>query len=86
MENPESAETTSYTLHNDSGTQTQSWPSLWVEKFEDDPAGMMFYTGLQSYYDFKFVLASLGEFVYNLNYMYYRSEQLCGKSVFSYPY
>ena len=86
MENPESAETTSYTLHNDSGTQTKSWPSICVEKFEDDPAGMMFYTGLQSYYDFKFVLASLGEFVYNLNYMYYRSEQLCGKSVFSYPY
>lgn len=76
MENPESAETTSYTLHNDSGTQTQSWPSICVEKFEDDPAGMMFYTGLQSYYDFKFVLASLGEVVYNLNYMYYRSEQL----------
>jgi hypothetical protein len=82
MENPESAETTSYTLHNDSGTQTQSWPSLCVEKFEDDPAGMMFYTGLQSYYDFKFVLASLGEVVYNLNYMYYRSEQLSVENQF----
>ena len=82
MENPESAETTSYTLHNDSGTQTQSWPSICVEKIEDDPAGMMFYTGLQSYYDFKFVLVSLGEFVYNLNYMYYRSEQLSVENQF----
>jgi len=53
-----------------------------VEKFEDDPAGMIFYIGLQSYYDFKFVLASLGEVVYNLNYIYYKSEQLSVENQF----
>ena len=63
-------------LFDETGTQTQSWPSLCVEKFENDPAGMMFYTGLHSYYDFNFVLASLGKAAFHLNYLYYRTEQL----------
>ncbi|CAC5390638.1 unnamed protein product [Mytilus coruscus] len=66
----------------DSDSQTQTWPALCVEKFEDDPAGMKFYTGLQSHYDFTFVLASLGEAAYTLNYLYFRSEQLSVENQF----
>lgn len=57
-------------------TQTSTWPSLCVEKFIYDPPGIMFYTGLQTYEIFIFVLATLGNAVYELNYLYYRSEQL----------
>ena len=57
-------------------TQTSTWPSLCVEKFIYDPPGIMFYTGLQTYEVFIFVLATLGNAVYELNYLYYRSEQL----------
>lgn len=57
-------------------TQTSTWPSLCVEKFIYDPPGIMFYTGLQTYEVFIFVLATLGNAAYELNYLYYRSEQL----------
>ena len=57
-------------------TQTSTWPSLCVEKFIYDPPGIIFYTGLQTYEVFIFVLATLGNAVYELNYLYYRSEQL----------
>ena len=57
-------------------TQTSTWPSLCVEKFIYDPPGIMFYTGLQTYKVFIFVLATLGNAVYELKYLYYRSEQL----------
>ena len=57
-------------------TQTSTWPSLCVEKFIYDPPGIMFYTELQTYEVFIFVLATLGNAVYELNYLYYRSEQL----------
>ena len=57
-------------------TQTSTWPSLCVEKFIYDPPGIMFYTALQTYEVFIFVLATLGNAVYELNYLYYRSEQL----------
>ncbi|CAC5413894.1 unnamed protein product [Mytilus coruscus] len=66
----------------DSDSQTQTWPALCVEKFEDDPAGMKFYTGLQSHYDFTFVLASLGEAAYKLYYIYFRSERLSVENQF----
>lgn len=69
----------------DSVSQTR--PALCVEKFADDPAGMKFYTGLQSHYDFTFVLASLGKAAYKLNYLYFRSEQLSVQNqFFSYSY
>ena len=48
-------------------TQTSTWPSLCVEKFIYDPPGIMFYTGLQTYEVFIFVLATLGNAVYELN-------------------
>lgn len=60
----------------DTSTQKISWPSICIEKFQYDPAGILFYTGLQTYADFKFVLATLGDAVFELNYMYYRSDQL----------
>ncbi|CAC5386817.1 unnamed protein product [Mytilus coruscus] len=74
--------TTSQNPVADSDSQTQTWPALCVEKFEDDPAGMKFYTGLQSHYDFTFVLASLREAAYKLNYLYFRSEQLSVENQF----
>ena len=40
------------------------------------PPGIMFYTGLQTYEDFTFVLVTLGDAAYELNYLYDRSEQL----------
>ncbi|XP_076109162.1 uncharacterized protein LOC143078039 [Mytilus galloprovincialis] len=43
---------------------------------------MKFYTGLQSHYDFTFVLASLGKAAYKLNYLYFRSEQLSVQNQF----
>ena len=63
-------------------TQTITWPSLCIEKFQDDPAGIMFYTGLSTYSDFKFVLATLGEAAYNLNYLYFRSDHLSVENQF----
>jgi hypothetical protein len=44
----------------------------------------LFYTGLQTYEDFTFVLATLGNTAYVLNYMYlyYRSEQLPAQNQF----
>jgi hypothetical protein len=50
-------------------TQTSTWPSLCVEKFIYDPPGIMFYTWLQTYEVFIFVLATLGNAVYELNYL-----------------
>lgn len=61
---------------DNTSTQTSTWPSLCVEKFMYDPPGIMFYTGLQTYEVFIFVLATLGNAAYELNYLYYRSEQL----------
>ncbi|CAC5417615.1 unnamed protein product [Mytilus coruscus] len=55
-------------------TQTLTWPSLCVEKFMFGSPGIMFYTGLQTYEDFTFVLATLGNAAYKLNYLYYRSK------------
>lgn len=61
---------------DNTSTQTSTWPSLCVEKFIYDPPGIMFYTGLRTYEVFIFVLATLGNAAYELNYLYYRSEQL----------
>ena len=75
-------ETTTESVSCHISTQTLSWPSLCVEKIETDPAGMLFYTGLQTYSDFKFVLSTLGPAAYELNYMYYRSDQLSVENQF----
>ena len=69
---------------DNTSTQTSTWPSLCVEKFMYDPLEIMFYTGLQTYEVFIFVLATLGNAAYELNYMYlyYRCEQLSVENSF----
>ena len=67
---------------DNTSTQTSTWPSLCVEKFMYDPPEIMFYTGLQTYEVFIFVLATLGNAACELNYLYYRSEQLSVENIF----
>ncbi|XP_033739899.1 uncharacterized protein LOC117327155 [Pecten maximus] len=57
-------------------TQTPHLPVLSIEYFVSDDAGTMFYTGLSSYKDFKFVLACLGDGVNHLNYLYNQVENV----------
>ena len=54
----------------DSSTQTPQRPIFSIDNFVDDNAGILFYTGLSSYQNFLFVLRTLGEAAYNLNYLY----------------
>jgi len=63
-------------LYSEFGCQTPAWPSLAIEHFRHDDAGVLFYTGLANYTDFKFALATLGDGAYNLNYLYNRVDQL----------
>ena len=67
---------------DNTSTETSTWPSLCVEKFMYDLLEIMFYTGLQTYEVFIFVLATLGNAAYELNYLYYRSEQLSVENSF----
>ncbi|CAC5370329.1 unnamed protein product [Mytilus coruscus] len=60
-------------------TQTLTWPSLCVEKFLFDSPGIMFYTGLQTYEDFTFVLANAA---YELNYLYYKVNSVSENQIF----
>lgn len=55
-------------------TQTQSWPMFCVEKFQNDPEGLAYYTGLENYKKFLFVLQSLGSTAYHLKYYYKQVE------------
>lgn len=57
-------------------TQTPVYPLLAVENFIRDDAGILFYTGLSSYVNFIFVLSTLGEAAYHLNYQYNNVENL----------
>ncbi|XP_062586703.1 uncharacterized protein LOC134248310 [Saccostrea cucullata] len=57
-------------------SQTPSRPMFSIENFMNDNAGIMFYTGLSSYQDFTFVLQTLGESIYHLNYLYTQVENL----------
>lgn len=66
------AEPTEYTRD----TQTPTWPSLCIEKLYNDDDAILFYTGLSTYDDFIFVLATLGDAAYHLHYMYNRVDQL----------
>ncbi|VDI44139.1 Hypothetical predicted protein [Mytilus galloprovincialis] len=67
---------TAVPLNSEFSCQTPPWVSLAIENFRHDDAGVLFYTGLANYNDFKFVLASLGEGIYHMNYMYNRVDQL----------
>ncbi|XP_061172021.1 uncharacterized protein LOC133181552 [Saccostrea echinata] len=59
-----------------SASQTPSRPMFSIENFINDNAGIMFYTGLSSYQDFTFVLQTLGESIYHLNYLYSQVENM----------
>ena len=49
-------------------TQTQISPRFCVEKYVADPAGICFYTGLESFEKFLFVFDTLGHAVHDLTY------------------
>ena len=51
-------------------TQTPKQPMFSIENFVDDDAGVHFYTGLENYIKFNFVLSTLGHAAYCLNYAY----------------
>ncbi|XP_069139342.1 uncharacterized protein [Argopecten irradians] len=57
-------------------TQTPHLPILSVDQFVKDDAGILFYTGLSTYTDFKTVLACLGDCVNHLNYLYNHVENV----------
>ncbi len=50
--------------------QTDDLPPFSVERFTDDDDGIHYYTGLESYRKFLFVLSTLGSAAYNLNYRF----------------
>ena len=57
-------------------TQTPSYPMYSIENFINDDAGIHFYTGLENYSRFEFVLRSLGPAAYHLEYTSHRVENL----------
>ena len=58
-------------LSSEAETQTPAslFPLMGIEKFENDDAGIHFYTGLESFTSFTMVLQSLGPAAYCLNYV-----------------
>ena len=67
---------TAVPLNSEFSSQTLPWPSLAVDNFRHDDEGILFYTGIATYADFKLVLATLGEAAYNLNYLYNKVDQM----------
>ncbi|XP_050415275.1 uncharacterized protein LOC126829417 [Patella vulgata] len=59
-----------------SSIQTPRQSILYASCFMFDDAAMLFYTGLANYEDFCFVLNSLGEAAFHLNYLYNQVELL----------
>lgn len=60
-----------------SSTQTAPCvPSMSAANFKTDPEGLNYYSGLEDYDKFKFVLQTLGQAAYHLNYYYCRVEQI----------
>lgn len=49
-------------------TQTPEWPPICIERFQDRDDAIHYYTGLESYGKFKYVLATLGPAAYELEY------------------
>ena len=62
------------TVH-DMTTQTAPQPMFSIENFSKDDKAIQFYTGLESYLKFKFVLNTLGPAAYSLNYIYHSVEK-----------
>ncbi|XP_069107329.1 uncharacterized protein [Argopecten irradians] len=61
-----------------SSTQTPGHPMCNIYNFIDDDAGIHFYTGLENYSRFLFVLRTLGPAAYSLEYI---GHQVCNLSV-----
>jgi len=64
---PASAQTEE-TSTRDCGTQSGDQPMFSIQNLVNDPQGVHFYTGLENYQNFKFVLDTLGTAAYHLNY------------------
>ena len=56
---------------SDVETQTLKLPPFCIHNFEHDSAAVHFYTGLEDYLNFFFVLNTLGPAAYCLNYIYH---------------
>ena len=61
---------------HDMMTQTVPQPMYSIENFNNDDKAIHFYTGLESYSKFMFVLCTLGPAAYCLNYIYHSVENL----------
>ncbi|KAL3877459.1 hypothetical protein ACJMK2_035163 [Sinanodonta woodiana] len=59
---------TEETSTRDFGTQSGDQPMFSIQNIVNDPQGIHFYTGLENYQTFKFVLDTLGVAAYHLNY------------------
>ena len=57
-------------------TQTPPIAMFSVENFSNDDTAMHFYTGLESYAKFLFVLRTLGAAAYNLRYIYFQVDSV----------
>lgn len=57
--------------YNSTDTQTPKLPMFTIDNFEKDDAGIHFYTGLENYGKFFFVLHTLGPAAYCLQYAYH---------------
>ena len=57
-------------------TQTAPQPMFSIENFSKDDKAIHFYTGLESYLKFMFVLNTLGPAAYSLNYIYHSVEKI----------
>ncbi|XP_052788486.1 uncharacterized protein LOC128223234 [Mya arenaria] len=55
----------------DAVVQTPKQPAFSIYNFEHDSAAVHFYTGLENYLKFMFVLSTLGPAAYHLNYIYH---------------
>lgn len=61
---------------NSAGTQTLECPPFHIDKFLTDHEGLHYYTGLENYSKFMYVLSTLGNAAYDLNYYQFQCEKL----------
>lgn len=72
---PSQSQSSALTYCN-TGVQTEQRPPFCVENFMSDDEGVHYYTGLENYSKFMYVLASLGPAAYHLNYYTHRCDKL----------
>lgn len=61
----------------DFAAQTPAQPIFSIDNFRTDDEAIHFYTGLEHYAKFLFVLRTLGPAAYNLNYIYHQVVTVC---------